>query len=300
MLFHSGVYNAVDYGQPLSFLTDVLCKVEPSNLWYHYVASTVIILAIAFYFSQMLSTNKIVEKNGFLPAFLLILSASLFSDFNFISNELIAFVLVFISVIILYNTLLNDSKHSGLFDAAFFMGIGAMIYNPIFLLFFTVLASIILLRTVQLRDLLITIIGFFVPVFLVGTYCFMIGRLSLFCSHLLPSMTVDFQLINKGEVWEYIKLILFGIFVVLGVLKGQAESGKTIVTVRKFYSISLLLVIGIALSLFFSGTLKVTAFIYFSIPFSFYLYTSVKDLKRIWIAELIHVILIGLIFFTSI
>ena len=85
-----------------------------------------------------------------------------------------------------------------------------------------------------------------------------------------------------------------------GILKGQTESIKSIVPVRKFYGISLLLILGLLPTLLFADKLWITAFIFFVIPFSFYLYTIVKDVKRIWIAELIHVILLGLIFFTSV
>ena len=299
MLFHSSIHVAVDYSQPLSFLTDELCKVSVSNLWIHYLASTTLILIVAFYFNFVLTNNKIVEKNGFLPALLFILIASFFTDFNFISNVVLSFFFVFIAVMILYGTLLNDNKHSGLFDAGFFISLGALIYKPIFLLIFFLLAAVILLRSVQFRDLLITLIGCFVPVFLMGTYCFMIDRFSFFYTHLLPSITTSIDILKEEELLEYVKVIILAILVGFGILKGQSESIKTIVTVRKFYSICLLLMIGLLLSFFFSHSLQLTSFLFLAIPFSFYLYTILKDFKRMWIAELIHVILAGLIVFTS-
>ena len=300
ILFYTNITRAIDFTQPLSFATDIFCKVTPQNIWYHYLTSTTIILILAFYFNFILNKNKIVEKNGYLPALLFVLTSSLMADFNLVTNELIAFVIVFISVFSLYNTILNDSNHSGLFDAGFYMGLATLVYKPIFFLVFFLLICVIILRTVHIRDLILTILGFFIPVFLVGTYCFLINRFSLFSTHLFPSITHHILLFKQHEILEYAKLIILGVFIMGGILKGQTESIKSIVPVRKFYGISLLLILGLLPTLLFADKLWITAFIFFVIPFSFYLYTIVKDVKRIWIAELIHVILLGLIFFTSV
>lgn len=300
ILFYKNVARAIDYTQPLSFATDTLCKVTPQNIWYHFLTSTIIILSLAFYFNFVLNKNKIVEKNGFLPALLFVLASSLMVDFSLVTNELIAFVIVFISVFSLYNTILSDSNHSGLFDAGFYMGLATLIYKPIFFLVFFLLACVIILRTVHIRDLILTILGFIIPIFLIGTYCFLINRFSLFTNNLVPSVTGHISLFKQHQILEYTKLIVIGIFIIGGILKGQTESIKSIVPIRKFYGICLLLILALLPTLLLANNLWITAFIFFVIPFSFYLYTIVKDVKRMWIAELIHVILLGLIFFTGV
>ncbi|MEI6311892.1 MAG: DUF6427 family protein [Bacteroidota bacterium] len=289
-----------DPKQPLSFLTDNACKLSPQNVSFHYVISTSILLLISIFINLYLKNNKIIDKLGYLPTLLFMLVSASYSSFLYMSNEFFAFIFFSISIIRLLQSLLVDETDIKVFDAAFFISIASLFYKPILPCILIVFIAIIILKNVQIKAIVFMLIGLLIPYFLLGVYMFLTDRLSQLAFHIIPELISQMNWYNHQDFLQISKTIFLGILSLLGFVKIQASLAKSIVNIRKYYSLLLIISLVYIPMFLINKQLTTTHFIFLLLPISYYLLNFLKDMKRIWISELIHVALFVLIYFSNI
>lgn len=286
--------------QPFSFLTDQWCKVNTSNLFWHYFISTSLLLIIGLFINVYLKNNKIIDKLGYLPTLLFMLISASFSSYLYITNELIAFVFFSIAIIRLLQALLIEETEVSVFDAAFFMSIASLFYKPLLPCFLIVFMAVIILKSAQIKALLFILIGFIIPYFLLGVYMFYTDRLDTYLVHLIPQLFTKLTIFTSRDYLQIIKIIFIGVIALLGFVGIQSSLAKSIVNIRKYYSLLLIISLVYLPMFLINKELTLTHFLFLLLPISYYILNFIKDMKRVWISELIHVALFILIYFSNI
>ena len=289
-----------DPEQPLSFFTDNACKLNAQSVTYHYLLSTSILLIISIFINLYLKNNKIIDRLGYLPTLLFMLVSASYSTFLYISNEFFAFVFFSISISRLLQSLLIDETDIKVFDAAFFMSIASLFYKPILPCFLIVFIAIIILKNVQIKAIVFMLLGLIIPYFLLGVYMFLTDRLSVLAIHIIPELISHMNWYNHQDFLQIFKTLFLGILCLLGFVKIQASLAKSIVNIRKYYSLLIIICLVYIPMFLINKQLTTTHFIFMLLPMSYYLLNFLKDMKRIWISELIHVALLVLIYFSNI
>jgi len=266
----------------------------------HYLLSTAVVLFLAFYLQAQVVKHKIAERSGFLPAFFIVLLCSAQPEYLFFTPPLLSMVFVLVALCKIYATYFSDKNQSKIFDAALFLSVSAIIYFPNILLLISLFVALILLRTISLRDVLVYFTAYFIPLFLFFTALFLDDQLIPFL------VKNDFTLLLNHGGWsslqpktmDWISIAAFVPVLVLGGIQTQVDAGKSLAHVRKFYGTSAILLLSTFLALILCNRFSKTHVLMGAIPAAMYGVNMMRNMKRAWLAELIHVTLLTVIILT--
>lgn len=300
IVFFTDVDYVFDYSQPFSFLTDIWCLSYTNLKVVHYFITTSIVVSLSLFFTMFLRTYKITDRLGYLPALFFILLSAMFPSYMIISNEFIAFLFFCISAVRLLQSVFIEETDVKVFDAAFFLSVASLFYKPLLPLLLMLLFAIIVLKSVQIKAIVYIVLGWLIPYFLLGVYMFATDRFTIYIAHLTPQFFQHATLFKNNLVLHVIKLIAFGICVLLGLIKAHAVLSKSMVSIRKFYSLMLIYLLFCIPLFLFCNTMNTTHFLFLVFPLNYYILNFVKDMRKTWISELIHVALFVLIIISNI
>jgi len=192
----------------------------------------------------------------------------------------IALGLVLLSLSSCYSLMIGDSPKQSSFWSGFALGSGAWLYSP--MLFFSpmIIQAGFSSGTLNLRRLLIHIIGFSLPTYLILTCWFIIKSDLIFPIW----FTKDWEMIDLSKLdYFFIGHVLFA-FVFLFVSTSISLKSCTIREKRKYYLVVSMLFFAVIASLFNDAE------IWFSlslIPLSLFLSRIFQFLENRWIREMI-------------
>ena len=260
----------------------------------HYILSTSVVLFLAFYLQAQVVKHKIAERSGFLPAFFVILLCSAQPEYLFFTAPLLSMVFVLVAVCKIYATYFTEKNQGKIFDAAFCLSISAIIYFPNSILLLSMFIALVLLRTISLRDVLVYFTAYFIPIFLLFTMLFVYDQL-------VPFLTKnDFTVFLNHGGWmsmqpkpmDWVAIAAFLPAIMFGGFQTQLDAGKSLAHVRKFYGTFAILLLSTILALLLCNRFSKTHVLMGALPASMYGVNLVRNMKRAWLAELIHVILL--------
>jgi hypothetical protein len=191
----------------------------------------------------------------------------------------------------------NEAPVSPLFDGCFLIAIASLIYFPAVVFFVLFMISLAILRPFNIREWMISLIGFFLPYFFLGVYFFWEGNLKTGWTSLLESFSkhapqMDF-VISKPLLFLF---ILLGLLFVLSMNLLRQNFYKNVIRTRSNQQVLLLFFVIAVLSCLPPKTIPLYHFTLLAIPLSvFFGYYFLAVKKRTWIAELLSWLLVGLI-----
>ncbi len=264
-----------------------------SNVWINISLALLLVIAEAFLLNYVVNNNEILTRPSFLPAALYII----FMGSNkamFILHPLIFgnFFLLF-ALHRLLNSYRKDKAFAEFFDAGFLVAIASLFYFP-YIVFFPVLAvALIILRTFNWREWLISMAGVLVPYILAGTVYFLRDRLDYllydkmffyFSKQLhLGVLSGSFYFTNTIQLSI---LILAGARLFTGLNTGSQKTKKSIVLLIWF------LLAGVA-SIAITQEVSTSCFTALAIPVSVFYAHYFMNLKRNWLAEILFLFFLG-------
>jgi hypothetical protein len=254
--------------------------------------SVALILAEAFLLNYIINENEIIERKSFLPALVYIVFMSNFNVMLSLNPILFANLFIIISVNKLINTYRKDSALAEIFDASFYISIASLFYFPTIVLFPIVIVGIIIYRSLNQREILISIFGLILPYCFVITYYFWNDRLMemyhnfgiYFKFKTLPS----FDLSQPGYVLVFLEslIILFSFNKLIGNFINASQRTKK----------NLLIVIWLMLfaigSFLFSPDLNMSCFSLLAVPLTVFVANYFLNMKKIWWGEIMFIVLI--------
>ena len=163
------------------------------------VEKLVFFLVFTFLFfgvNFIVSKNKLTQDNSYALLFYLLV-ISFFSAYLYgyqvVFEHLIH--LLFLRKVYSIQTLKEIFKK--LFDAGFWLGVMCLM-NPFLIVFSLLLFAVLIVhKRVRLQTVLISVIGFLIPIFLFFTYSFWIGEISLFTDKFILYTTYDFSMYKE-------------------------------------------------------------------------------------------------------
>tara|TARA_B110001469_G_scaffold113282_1_gene116570 strand:+ start:3866 stop:4795 length:930 start_codon:yes stop_codon:yes gene_type:complete len=163
------------------------------------VEKLVFFLVFTFLFfgvNFIVSKNKLTQDNSYALLFYLLV-ISFFSAYLYgyqvVFEHLIH--LLFLRKVYSIQTLKEIFKK--LFDAGFWLGVMCLM-NPFLIVFSLLLFAVLIVhKRVRFQTVLISVIGFLIPIFLFFTYSFWIGEISLFTDKFILYTTYDFSMYKE-------------------------------------------------------------------------------------------------------
>lgn len=282
---------------PLSALVPYLITHFP------YVAiglGVLLILVLSFFVNGILSNNQLSTRVGLMGAFVFVcVAVVIFASHSGSAVYLLALLFVLATLHTLLR--LHDASESYflLFNAGLFVSLASLFVFPFALLLFWIWIGLFISRSLQMRALIITIVGFITPYFFLLSAYFMTDQLvQQFEAHIAFYESFSFTR-TEPSIISWIKIFLVFLLFILSlrhVLTQSAE--KKLSTRKKIRIVSWLYAFSIILLAL--GHNQQTAAALFSIPLTTYIAFYLSHAKKLFFPQLLVWLLILLSFTDSI
>ncbi len=140
------------------------------------IFSMVLVLATGIYLVNFNTRLFFINERTFLPASLYILLSGYIYSNQVLNPILLASLLLLISVDRLIVSYRNPGIAYNLFDASLIIGIAALIYTNIIWFYLLIIIGIILFRSFNFREILISFIGLITPFIILYAFYYFTGR----------------------------------------------------------------------------------------------------------------------------
>ncbi len=189
-------------------------------------SSFVVILLNALLLNWTFNKNEFLERNSYMVSLLYVFTMSFFKSFYSIDGILIAHLFIILMFTQFFQLNQNQDARSLVFNGCFFAGIAAT-FNPTLMFAFPFfLAMILIIRPFVLREFILGILGFIVPL--------IYGFIFLLFQDQKNYFSIFGQLSEQKNPIDFlITLIVLGIVFVLGILSLSSRLKKSSLRLKK-------------------------------------------------------------------
>lgn len=274
---------------------------EPISIFLHafpllgVIVSLILLLSQAFLFNSLLAINQLITRRSTFGAFVFVL---IFSNSPFQTGMYSFFpasLFILIALQILFGVEDKSENQLYIFNAGISISIASLFYLPAVVLLFWIWISLLMSRSGSFRELMISVVGFFVPYFFLAFYYFMNNYLI----RNVLEYTYILDLFNfRLSVPDWFSI---GIWILIGFLLLQSSSlifsvsGEKIGAIRKKKAIANTLFFFAIPGIFYQNVHLVQNGMAF-IPIAVLLSYSLSSIKKSLISELMLWLLIITIF----
>lgn len=258
--------------------------------------SFILIITEAFILNYIASENEIITKRTFLPALLYIVIMSNSEQMLTLHPSLIANLFLLLSLNRLITSFRKNSAFPNVFDAGFFLSIATLFYFPSILLFPVIFAGLIIFRSYNWREWLISVIGFAVPSFFVLTYYFWFDGLPEFFNH-----TKSYFVLHEKPSFDFSSsfyfLMIAGLFIILpslvklisSIASGSQKTKKNLIFINWVFVFSFV-------SFSIVPELSFPNFAVLAIPLSVYAANYFLNMKKELAGEFLFLVFLAAVF----
>jgi hypothetical protein len=262
---------------------------------------SVVIVALNASLIVRLNTSwGLISERTFLPAFIYIVLAGIFPDHQHLNPVLpssLFLLLAFMRIMESYN---NPDSADYFFDAGILISCGTLFYAGLIGFCLLIFVGLAILRTGNLREISISIIGLIAPYFLVFGIYYVTGHdMKSFVSMLISNL-LDRTVINNFPVSELIVIALITAGVILSIAQVYGKLNSKKIKSRKMFTLLMgVFLISLAMYLFIPS---VTVEIYWItiIPVSYFLGHYFVTAKRKILPNIYFLLFLLLIIFIKI
>ncbi|MBL7923421.1 MAG: hypothetical protein JNL88_04395 [Bacteroidia bacterium] len=286
-------YDVVEAnGMPLYDLLLMLLGLLPD--WAGIVLGFLLLSSQAIHLNLVLNKHEVLFRQSWLPALMYLVLAGLLPPFLWIHPLLFVnsiLIFVFDKIFSLYK---NPAPLAPAFDSAFLLSLAALFYLPAIVLFLLYFMCMIILRPFSWREWTVGLMGLFLPFFFAFLYYFLNDELMPFYERVFVSgIKRQIDLSHFFNVKYTLSIIFVGILFVLSLLRLQTNYFKNVTKARLIQQLLVIMIPLCLLSVLVSRDELLFRFSSLALPLSVYLTYYFLSGKKIWIMELMFLLLLG-------
>jgi len=250
-----------------------------------------LVLLIAFYLANFNTRLFFITERTLLPASLYIILSGFFVSLQGFVPAIPATLFLLISV----DRLLAAYRKSGIaysfFDSALLLSIGSLFYFNIIWYYPVIIIGLLLIRTYNLREIVLSIFGLLTPYIVTYAVLYISGKnLADFTMLIMQNITVESSSYN----WSPLILVLFilgAIILVAGLIHLAALFNKKKIRTRKIFSILIWLLLFTLGIFFLLPSASIELYYIILIPYVFVVSHFIVFLRQKKIANIVFAIL---------
>jgi hypothetical protein len=262
--------------------------------------TVLLVVLMAFSVVNLNTSLFFINERTFLPALLYILFSGLFPQYQLMNPALFGGIFLMLAIKRIMEAYRIQGTAYNFFDAGILIGTGSLFYANLIWFGLIILVGIALLRTVNVKEIVITLIGLATPFIITFGIYYVVGKET---NELLS--LVSYNLFGKTAAFEFSRLTIV-VLIYVGFLSLRSlgflfmvMNSKKIQSRKTFYLLLWILVISILLYII-SPSVSVEVFWLAGIPVSYLLAHYFVFIKNKLVPEIFFsllFILIGLIQF---
>lgn len=236
-----------------------------------------------------------IENKTYLPSVIFLLIGSIISSYQALHPLLIGNLFLLLAI---NRAFIIDKKRNALkryFESGFFLGLGAIFYPNLYVFIFIIWLTLIVLRTFNWREWLVSIIGLVTPflfylsiIFLTGGYDDVFVKLT---SILLGSVKVIPLSLYSFFLFSFLGLITF-----IAIIRGVAIVRIKKINSRKYFSLFFWFMLYTCVLFFVHPALGYELIVPLAIPISIIYSTFFTEFRSKWVGEVVFSLTIVSIF----
>lgn len=195
------------------------------------ILSFLLLFLNAFTINYLFNQNEFYERNMYLPSLLYVVLMSFYHSFYKMDGVLIAHTLLILCLRQLFQLKQNEDGRKLIFNAAFLGGLAAIVHPPFVILLPFLFIMVWSIRPFVLRESLLLITGFGIPLIYGGFYLKWLDS-SINLQLLKQATTYENQLLNYYVTTGIMALMLF-----LGMIGIQSKVSKSSIRLKKIVRI---------------------------------------------------------------
>lgn len=272
--------------QNANIFSDVLYDWVGTSGFLSSLFGVILVIVQGLMLNAAVNNHKMAKQLTFMPAAMYILLASCLPDFLHLHPVHFSNTFLILAIMSLYGSYKQYVAAGTLFNVGFFIAIGSLFYFSanVFLLLGFVGLSII--RSLNLNDIIIILLGFIVPYFLLGTYLYWYDRIDELQYIIGQFSFFNFEL--TANWFTYIQLGLISLLILWSVFGANAFFAKTSIQVQKNISVLFWTLLIGSFSLFYQSKVDFGHLLIIIVPLSVFLAFHLLNLKNKTIADVIH------------
>lgn len=258
----------------------------------NFFVAAVLIFGQALYFNFLCSKYKLIAQTNFLPALSYILISSVFTAWFFLSPAMLCNFVLLILIDQIFSVYKKEKAADIIFNIGFTLGTAFLFYQQAVVFLFFIFIALIILRPFYLREWILMFTGTFVLVFLCGVYFYWNDELPIFLKNFsvhvyLPSLPAE------ERRTEYIlKASFFALIFLISIFKINEQFRKAVVQTRNYFTTFIWFFISGLPIVFLGPQFDLQSFFWLVIPLSFGLCFWFTEVRRIALAEFLHLSLL--------
>ena len=259
----------------------------------------VLVLFQAFLLNVIIAKYRLARNVSLYPGLFYLLIVSAFPDFLHLSPVLMANTFILFALYELFDCYKKYEASGELYNVGLWLGVAILFYFSTIILVVFVLIGMNILRSFKLRELLIFLAGLITPFWLLGSYYFFFGNLSVFWSEAIYSNIGSLKWTFLVSWLEYIQLGFFGFLILVALLSYNSYTFKTSIRSIKYMDILYwLMAIGL-FSVLLQKDITTEHLLLLAIPLSTFVSMTMLYMKP-RLAEAIHFLLVaGILLFQT-
>ena len=258
--------------------------------WLPSLIALFLVLIQAFIINVLAARFRISKEVTMIPGVFYILLMSTTPDFLKLTPVLLGNTFLIFALMSLFQIYKKSSVAGSIFNIGFWIGLASLFYfsNIVFVLFGIIGLST--LKALRLNEILILIIGAFIPYFFAGTFAFLVDALPEF-HHLQIADNTGFLNFDWTSNWKsHTTLAIFGILSVVAIFSFSIYSQKKSIQTQKYIQVLYYFLFGSILTVFVQQGIRPTHLMLLAIPLSLLLPLNFLSFKNKNLASTFHLI----------
>jgi len=297
LFIHPDTGFVFQYHEPLSKVTFAFLKGLPVNYEItSLVLSCILCFIQALLINGIVNQNKVLAKKNYMSGALFILFFSFFKQSLLLTPATIALTCLVICTGKIFSLVKKEKSYGDIFDAGFLIALATLFYFPSILFILFAYIGLATVRPFTYREWFITLLGFISPFILVFTIYFWNDNTALLWKDIANNVSGGWlHGINHISPDDFMTLgfLLLSILASLAFLPTVLYS--TLIQVRKFTTALIFFIFLVVISIALQQTVNMSHFVWMGLPLSILSAMIIYPIKRKWITEVIHLILILLV-----
>lgn len=245
--------------------------------------------------NSLVATHRLDDTITLFPGLFYILIASALPRFLHLSPLHLANTFYLIALMELFKVYKKPFAAENIFNVGFWISVGSLFYCSYAVFIIWGIIGLNILRAFNLQELLMLLIGAFVPYILSSTYVFWVDQWDIFFKRQFVTSIgfLDFRFVNEPET--YLKIIFVDLFLLVAIFSYNLYNYKKNIQVQKKFTVLYWGLFFSAFTLFFQAGIQNDHLLILVLPLGIMLSINFTNMSRRW-AEIIHLFILLIIF----
>ena len=287
LIFPESILPNDDYSGFMNFLLTAISN----PIWQGILASFIVFFQ-ALLINRLVIKHRITKETTHIPGLLFILLSAFLKEFLYFTPELLSLTFIILAIHITMTTY-NEREAAGpVFLVGFFIGLASIIYFPFYFFLIIGLISLIILKSVSLKDILQFLIGLCLPTFFHSVWEFFVqSDINILPDYFFNNFNLAFTLLIRDFKGLMVSVII-GVFMLISLLSygryGQQKPTSTQIKIDILYWIAIFSL----LSIMITKTPGYAHILLLVFPLSIFISMNFISMKNKIVAEIIHLFMI--------